>query len=184
MIKKSSEALADISILGANFARDNNNLVWQLAERVPEQKVTDGLRSSPVVHHGGKVWRKTSDGYGYEYAAATQPDVPEESPSKKIYTRWKPSGYAVEALANAGIDDVSACWLLVKMASVAQDNAQFGGLCYTGSIEAIAALTNLSVRTIYRALPALIDADLLKVVKRGRAGIVGKTYKLTFLEGV
>ncbi|KAB3151654.1 hypothetical protein F9037_24115, partial [Escherichia coli] len=111
------------------------------------------------------------------------PAAPEPPANKKIYTRWKPAGYAVEALAAADVTDPGACWLLVKMASVAQDNQQFGGLCYTGSIETICALVGQSDRTVRNELTTLINAGLLTVVKQGKAKVCGRTYQLTFWTG-
>lgn len=177
---------AGISILRVNFQRGNSAPVWKLATNTPEQKIIAALTGQPpgkIVYHDGNMWRKAADGYGYEYAPMHVPAAPEAPANKKIYTRWKPAGYAVEALANAGVTDPGACWLLVKMASVAQDNQQFGGLCYTGSIETICALVGQSDRTVRNELTTLVNAGLLTVVKQGKAKVCGRTYQLTFWIG-
>lgn len=177
---------AGISILRVNFQRGNSAPVWKLATNTPEQKIIAALTGQPpgkIVYHDGNMWRKAADGYGYEYAPMRAPAAPEPPANKKIYTRWKPAGYAVEALAVADVTDPGACWLLVKMASVAQDNQQFGGLCYTGSIETICALVGQSDRTVRNELTTLINAGLLTVVKQGKAKVCGRTYQLTFWTG-
>ncbi|MGP4403722.1 helix-turn-helix domain-containing protein, partial [Escherichia coli] len=156
------------------------------ATNAPEQKIIDALTGQPpgkIAYHNGNMWRKAADGYGYEYAPMHVQAAPEASANKKIYTRWKPAGYAVEALAAADISDPGTCWLLVKMASVAQDNQQFGGICYTGSIETICALVGQSDRTVRNELTTLINAGLLTVVKQGKAKVCGRTYQLTFWTG-
>lgn len=175
-----------ISILRVNRQRGNSAPVWKLATNTPEQKIIDALTGQQlgkIVYHDGNMWRKAADGYGYEYAPINTQATPEEPANKKIYTRWKPAGYAVEALAGADVTDPGACWLLVKMASVAQDNQQFGGLCYTGSIETICALVGQSDRTVRNELTTLINAGLLTVVKQGKAKVCGRTYQLTFWTG-
>ena len=177
---------AGISILRVNFQRGNSAPVWKLATNTPEQKIIAALTGQPqgkIVYHDGNMWRKAADGYGYEYAPMRAPAAPEPPANKKIYTRWKPAGYAVEALAAADVTDPGTCWLLVKMASVAQDNQQFGGLCYTGSIETICALVGQSDRTVRNELTTLINAGLLTVVKQGKAKVCGRTYQLTFWTG-
>lgn len=186
MKKNVVPAKAGISILRVNLRHGNTSPVWKIATNPPEQKIIDALTGQPpgkIVYHNGNMWRKAADGYGYEYAPMHVQAAPEAPANKKIYTRWKPAGYAVEALAAADISDPGTCWLLVKMASVAQDNQQFGGLCYTGSIETICALVKQSDRTVRNELTTLVNAGLLTVVKQGKAKVCGRTYQLTFWTG-
>ncbi len=186
MKKNVVPAKAGISILRVNLRHGNTSPVWKIATNAPEQKIIDALtgqQPGKIAYHNGNMWRKAADGYGYEYAPMHVQAAPEASANKKIYTRWKPAGYAVEALAAADISDPGTCWLLVKMASVAQDNQQFGGLCYTGSIETICALVKQSDRTVRNELTTLVNAGLLTVVKQGKAKVCGRTYQLTFWTG-
>lgn len=88
---------------------------------------------------------------------------------------------ALQALKNAGITDNNAFIVLLEMAAVAVYNAQFKGPCFTGSIETIAIMARMSEKTVRRSLPVLIDAGLLKVVKKGKAGVTGRTFLLPFL---
>lgn len=138
----------------------------------------------------GVRWRKGNDGEYYRFqfvngALPVQKQPPETQPeaqaSGKTYVKWKPVGVALQALKDAGVTDNNAFIVLLEMAAVAVYNAQFKGPCFSGSIETIALMARMSEKTVRRSLPVLIDAGLLKVVKKGKTGVTGRTFLLPFL---
>lgn len=163
---------------------------WILCANVPEKKVIDALTRVNLATVDGVLWRKDRDDryYRFQFVNGAQPaqkqppeTQPETQTSGKTYIKWKPVGVALQALKNAGITDNNAFIVLLEMAAVAVYNAQFKGPCFTGSIETIAIMARMSEKTVRRSLPVLIDAGLLKVVKKGKAGVTGRTFLLPFL---
>ena len=163
---------------------------WILCGNVPKKEVIDALRKVKFAVVEGVRWRKGNDGEYYRFqfvngALPVQKQPPETQPeaqaSGKTYVKWKPVGVALQALKDAGVTDNNAFIVLLEMAAVAVYNAQFKGPCFSGSIEAIALMARMSEKTVRRSLPVLIDAGLLKVVKKGRAGVTGRTFLLPFL---
>ncbi len=163
---------------------------WILCGNVPKKEVIDALRKVKFAVVEGVRWRKGNDGEYYRFqfvngALPVQKQPPETQPeaqaSGKTYVKWKPVGVALQALKDAGVKDNNAFIVLLEMAAVAVYNAQFKGPCFSGSIETIALMARMSEKTVRRSLPVLIDAGLLKVVKKGRAGVTGRTFLLPFL---
>ncbi len=163
---------------------------WILCGNVPKKEVIDALRKVKFAVVEGVRWRKGNDGEYYRFqfvngALPVQKQPPETQPeaqaSGKTYVKWKPVGVALQALKDAGVTDNNAFIVLLEMAAVAVYNAQFKGPCFSGSIETIALMARMSEKTVRRSLPVLIDAGLLKVVKKGRAGVTGRTFLLPFL---
>ncbi|HFI7625843.1 TPA: hypothetical protein ACGR5M_004674 [Escherichia coli] len=163
---------------------------WILCGNVPKKEVIDALRKVKFAVVEGVRWRKGNDGEYYRFqfvngALPVQKQPPETQPeaqaSGKTYVKWKPVGVALQALKDAGVTDNNAFIVLLEMAAVTVYNAQFKGPCFTGSIETIALMARMSEKTVRRSLPVLIDAGLLKVVKKGKTGVTGRTFLLPFL---
>lgn len=163
---------------------------WILCGNVPKKEVIDALRKVKFAVVEGVRWRKGNDGEYYRFqfvngALPVQKQPPETQPeaqaSGKTYVKWKPVGVALQALKDAGVTDNNAFIVLLEMAAVAVYNAQFKGPCFSGSIETIALMARMSEKTVRRSLPVLIDAGLLKVVKKGKTGVTGRTFLLPFL---
>lgn len=194
-MKKSNQASIDASSLAtttAHFNRSKGEKVgeWILCENVPEQRIIDALKRFNLATVDGVQWRKDRDGryYRFQFVNGAQPvrkqqpeTQPETQESVKSYIKWKPVGMALQALKNAGVTDNNAFIVLLEMAAVAVYNAQFKGPCFSGSIEKIALMARMSRAPAQRALSVLIDAGLLKVVKKGKAGVTGRTFLLPFL---
>ena len=194
-MKKSNQASIDDSSLAtttAHFNRSKGEKVgeWVLCSNLPEQKVINALTRVNLATVDGIRWRKDRDDryYRFQFVNGAQPvqkqppeTQPEAQASGKTYVKWKPVGVALQALKDAGVTDNNAFIVLLEMAAVAVYNAQFKGPCFSGSIEAIALMARMSEKTVRRSLPVLIDAGLLKVVKKGRAGVTGRTFLLPFL---
>ncbi|MGO0383624.1 hypothetical protein [Escherichia coli] len=194
-MKKSNQASIDASSLAtttAHFNRSKGEKVgeWILCENVPEQRIIDALKRFNLATVDGVQWRKDRDGryYRFQFVNCAQP-VQKQPPetqaetqaSGKVFVKWKPVGVALQALKDAGVKDNNAFIVLLEMAAVAVYNAQFKGPCFSGSIEKIALMARMSRAPAQRALSVLIDAGLLKVVKKGRAGVTGRTFLLPFL---
>ena len=194
-MKKSNQASIDDSSLAtttAHFNRSKGEKVgeWVLCSNLPEQKVINALTRVNLATVDGIRWRKDRDDryYRFQFVNGAQPvqkqppeTQPEAQASGKTYVKWKPVGVALQALKDAGVTDNNAFIVLLEMAAVAVYNAQFKGPCFSGSIETIALMARMSEKTVRRSLPVLIDAGLLKVVKKGRAGVTGRTFLLPFL---
>ncbi|HCJ9458651.1 TPA: hypothetical protein NV912_004483 [Escherichia coli] len=194
-MKKSNQASIDASSLAtttAHFNRSKGEKVgeWILCANVPEKKVIDALTRVNLATVDGVLWRKDRDDryYRFQFVNGAQPvqkqppeTQPETQASGKVFVKWKPVGVALQALKNAGVTDNNAFIVLLEMAAVTVYNAQFKGPCFTGSIETIALMARMSEKTVRRSLPVLIDAGLLKVVKKGKTGVTGRTFLLPFL---
>lgn len=195
MRRKSNQALTDALSLATaaaniNYSKGEKVGEWILCANVPEQKVIDALNKFKFAVVDGVRWRKSDDSEYYRFqlvngALPVQKQPPEKQPeaqeSGKVFVRWKPVGVALQALKNAGVTDNNAFIVLLEMAAVAVYNAQFKGPCFTGSIETIALMARMSRVPAQRALSVLIDAGLLKVAKKGKAGVTGRTFLLPFL---
>lgn len=194
-MKKSNQASIDVSSLAtttAHFNRSKGEKVgeWILCSNLPEQKVIDALTRVNLATVDGVLWRKDLDDryYRFQFVNGAQP-VQKQPPetqaetqaSGKVFVKWKPVGVALQALKDAGVKDNNAFIVLLEMAAVAVYNAQFKGPCFSGSIEKIALMARMSRAPAQRALSVLIDAGLLKVVKKGKAGVTGRTFLLPFL---
>lgn len=194
-MKKSNQASIDASSLAtttAHFNRSKGEKVgeWILCSNLPEKKVIDALTRVNLATVDGVLWRKDRDDryYRFQFVNGAQP-VQKQPPetqaetqaSGKVFVKWKPVGVALQALKNAGVTDNNAFIVLLEMAAVTVYNAQFKGPCFTGSIETIALMARMSEKTVRRSLPVLIDAGLLKVVKKGKTGVTGRTFLLPFL---
>ncbi|MFX0947380.1 hypothetical protein ABEM11_22655 [Escherichia coli] len=194
-MKKSNQASIDASSLAtttAHFNRSKGEKVgeWILCANVPEKKVIDALTRVNLATVDGVLWRKDRDDRYYRFqlvpgAQPVQKQPPETQAetqaSGKVFVKWKPVGVALQALKDAGVKDNNAFIVLLEMAAVAVHNEQFKGPCFSGSIETIALMARMSRAPAQRALSVLIDAGLLKVVKKGRAGVTGRTFLLPFL---
>lgn len=194
-MKKSNQASIDASSLAtttAHFNRSKGEKVgeWILCANVPEKKVIDALTRVNLATVDGVLWRKDRDDryYRFQFVNSAQPvqkqppeTQPETQASGKVFVKWKPVGVALQALKDAGVKDNNAFIVLLEMAAVAVYNAQFKGPCFTGSIETIALMARMSEKTVRRSLPVLIDTGLLKVVKKGKTGVTGRTFLLPFL---
>ncbi|HFI8931390.1 TPA: hypothetical protein ACGSK8_004569 [Escherichia coli] len=194
-MKKSNQASIDASSLAtttAHFNRSKGEKVgeWILCANVPEKKVIDALTRVNLATVDGVLWRKDRDDryYRFQFVNGAQPvqkqppeTQPETQASGKVFVKWKPVGVALQELKNAGVTDNNAFIVLLEMAAVTVYNAQFKGPCFTGSIETIALMARMSEKTVRRSLPVLIDAGLLKVVKKGKTGVTGRTFLLPFL---
>lgn len=194
-MKKSNQALTDALSLATaaahiNYSKGKKVGEWILCANVPEQKVIDALKNINFALVDGVRWKKGGDGEYYRLqfvngALPVQKQPPETQPeaqaSGKTFVKWKPVGVALQALKDAGVTDNNAFIVLLEMAAVAVYNAQFKGPCFSGSIETIALMARMSRVPAQRALSVLIDAGLLKVVKKGKAGVTGRTFLLPFL---
>ncbi|EOC1875600.1 TPA: hypothetical protein RHY48_004288 [Escherichia coli] len=173
-----------------NYSKGEKIGEWVLCANVPEQKIIDALKKVKFAVVDGVRWRKSDDGEYYRFqlvngALPVQKQPPETQAetqaSNKTFVKWKPVGVALHALKDAGVKDNNAFIVLLEMAAVAVYNAQFKGPCFSGSIETIALMARMSRAPAQRALSVLIDAGLLRVVKKGRAGVTGRTFLLPFL---
>lgn len=194
-MRKSNQASIDALSLPTatshiNYSKGERVGEWILCANVPEQKIIDALTRVNLATVDGVQWRKDRDGryYRFQFVNGAQPvqkQPPETQPdtqaSDKAFVKWKPVGVALQALKDAGVKDNNAFIVLLEMAAVAVYNAQFKGPCFTGSIETIALMARMSRVPAQRALSVLIDAGLLKVVKKGRTGVTGRTFLLPFL---
>ncbi|HFU4723839.1 TPA: hypothetical protein ACH53M_004285 [Escherichia coli] len=194
-MKKSNQASIDDSSLAtttAHFNRSKGEKVgeWVLCSNLPEQKVINALTRVNLATVDGVRWRKDRDDRYYRFqfvngAQSVQKQPPETQPetqaSGKVFVKWKPVGVALQALKDAGVKDNNAYIVLLEMAAAAVYNAQFKGPCFSGSIEKIALMARMSRAPAQRALSVLINAGLLKVVKKGKAGVTGRTFLLPFL---
>lgn len=194
-MKKSNQASIDASSLATTTAHFNRSKgekygEWILCSNLPEQKVIDALTGVNLATVDGVRWRKDRDDryYRFQFVNGAQPvqkqppeAQPETQTSGKVFVKWKPVGVALQALKDAGVKDNNAYIVLLEMAAVAVYNAQFKGPCFSGSIEKIALMARMSRAPAQRALSVLINAGLLKVVKKGKAGVTGRTFLLPFL---
>ncbi len=194
-MKKSNQASIDDSSLAtttAHFNRSKGEKVgeWVLCSNLPEQKVINALTRVNLATVDGVRWRKDRDDryYRFQFVNGVQPvqkqppeAQPETQTSGKVFVKWKPVGVALQALKDAGVKDNNAYIVLLEMAAAAVYNAQFKGPCFSGSIEKIALMARMSRAPAQRALSVLINAGLLKVVKKGKAGVTGRTFLLPFL---